>query len=189
MKMIKLFSLLLISLSFAACATHPKLDEVFEQELLFPKGEYKHKAKFEVISEEENETARPEIKKGTVTIEDQEINLYGMSSFGSAVFRVRENIQTGDLTTEIYDEKLKSQRARIDEYYAAVRNAMVLPKNGEWEGHTKVLAREATGRLRKIDLLKTRVPTKVEYDRFDETDVPKWIRVSNKILVITIEIQ
>ncbi|MGE0632971.1 MAG: hypothetical protein AB7O96_11220 [Pseudobdellovibrionaceae bacterium] len=177
---------LLCTVFVCACSSIPKFKDMDAENLLFPKGEYKHKAVVKLREKEGEENARPLNVNGILTLDDKELNLLGISAFGTAVFRYAENLETGEVSSQIFDSKLKKEEKSINTYFQALRRALILPGDGALKGYTEVLSSDGSGRPAIIKVLGS--PTfRADYSSYGNDGIPEKVKLKGDFFEIRIE--
>jgi hypothetical protein len=92
-------------------------------DLAYPYGKYQHKVKVELI-----EAARKMNVSGVIESHEDQLRIVGISSFGTTVFRIDENLKTGELNKEFYVEALRKNEDRVMFFYSLMKELLKTPK-------------------------------------------------------------
>lgn len=174
-------TIVILAMVFAAalpgCA--PKKVKMISQggtrDMLFPYGVYKHGVDLTMMKTDTAPEKHFEFT-GVVKVNADQIQLVGLSYFGTTVFKVLEDRKTGEVKTEVFVEQMKKFESKIPEYYSTLRLFLIarLPletkvKQLKWskidsrgfpiEAETVDFEKNATFRFRSYDL--NLIPTEI----------------------------
>ncbi len=122
----KLRSVAWLALVFCAAlpACAPKKVKMISQggtrDQLFPYGVYKHDVGL-VMAKTDTSPEKKFDFTGVVKVNADQIQLVGLSYFGTTVFKVLEDRKTGEVKTEVFVEQMKKFESKIPEYYSTLR--------------------------------------------------------------------
>jgi hypothetical protein len=112
---------LLFSLTLSACAHAPL--KIPEGGGIYPFGKYQHDVKIRTI-----EPARTMEMKGVVAYSPESIKVVGLSSFNTTVFKIEENLKTGEIKKEFFLEIIRKHADRFMNFYYLIRELITAPK-------------------------------------------------------------
>ncbi|HEX4923324.1 MAG TPA: hypothetical protein VFV50_04530 [Bdellovibrionales bacterium] len=104
----------------AGCASAPKVSGVApkQRETLLPNGTYRHSVRLSISL---SSGRREFTLDGVVSTGEKQIQVVGLSLFGTTEFRITDNLDDNRVTVEIYRDGLKRAENKIREYYATLR--------------------------------------------------------------------
>jgi len=124
-----LFSTVLLTVLTVSC-THT-LKAPPSSELIYPHGKYQHQVKVQIV-----QPSRTMDVKGVVESSRESLKVIGISSFGTTVFRIDENYQTGEVHKEFYVDALRRNEERVMSFYNLLKEVLATRKGvTEFEKH------------------------------------------------------
>ena len=158
--------ILFLALLLTACTHAPP--KVPQGTGLFPYGAYRHKVNIQVL---EPKDVRPMEMRGAVSVTAQEIRVVGLSTFGTTIFRIEENLKTGEIKKEYYLEIIKKNPQRFVEFYYLIRELLTAPKDAtsfERRGaHFTISAPDSQGIFRKVHVVNSQVELNIEVTGYE----------------------
>ena len=91
---------------------------------IYPFGKYQHNVKIKTLVPSE----RTMELRGVVSYSAEAIKVVGLSSFGTTVFRIDENLKTGEIKKEFQLEVLRQHQDRFMEFYQLIRTLITAAK-------------------------------------------------------------
>lgn len=113
---------LLTALMTTACA-HKITKPTEPSALVYPHGTYQHRVKVQIVEPQRNLEV-----KGVIKSQPDELKVVGISSFGTTVFRIDENLKTGEVNKEFYVESLRRNEDRFMFFYSLMKELLLAPK-------------------------------------------------------------
>lgn len=104
-------------LGLASCAHRPTSPVTSEH--LFAYGTYKHQVQVDVIT-----PPRKMEMRGVVAYTPTQLKVVGLSPFGTTLFRIEENLTTGEVKKEFYMDAIQKHETQFLQFYSMIR-AMV----------------------------------------------------------------
>lgn len=157
---------LLVTLLFTACTQAPL--KTPQGNGLFPYGAYQHKVKIQVLNSRD---VRPMEMRGAVSVSANEVRVVGLSTFGTTVFRIQEDLRTGELKKEYYLEIIKKNSERFMEFYYLIRELLTAPKGTtEFErrgARFTVSAPDSQGIFRKVHVINSQVELNIDVTGYE----------------------
>lgn len=161
-----IFLLLFTSFTLVSCA-HKPLRPPPTGGGLYPMGKYQHAVKIQV----QQPTPRTMEMHGVVSINDEQLKVVGLSSFGTTVFRIEENLKTGEMKKEFYLEIMQKHEDRFLEFYKLIRELLTAPKGiTEFErqgAKFRVSEPDAQGIYRKVHIEHPQVVLDIEVTGYE----------------------
>jgi len=114
-------TLIACCLLLAGCVSQPV--KIPEGGGLYPFGKYQHDVKIKVLT-----PPRTMEMRGVVSYTADSLKVVGLSSFGTTVFRIDENLNTGEITKDFYMDIIRKNEDKFMEFYKLVRELMTAPK-------------------------------------------------------------
>ncbi len=127
---------LLLFLLLAACTSTRQspsisklmpLGEFQSEKLIFPLGHYRHAVKLHIPKAEDGKPKDFSFE-GIVETSAEKINLVMLSPFHTTIMKIHENVKTGEVNVEAFEERIKKFQSKFIEYYARIRKIFVLEK-------------------------------------------------------------
>jgi len=115
--------LLAFVLWLAAC-THQPL-QIPEGGGIYPYGKYQHGVKVKALTPGQERTME---MNGIVSYSADFIKVIGLSTFGTTLFRIDENLKTGELKKEFYLDIIRNHEAQFLNFYRLIRELITAPK-------------------------------------------------------------
>jgi hypothetical protein len=119
---------------------------------LYPFGKYQH----HVEIHPQAPGAKAMEMRGVVSYTADAIKVIGLSSFGTTVFRIEENLKTGEIKKEFYLEIIRRHADRFVGFYKMIRELMIAPKDAtdfkRGDAHFVLSQADASGIYRKIHI-------------------------------------
>lgn len=110
------------ALTLIGCTHSPPLAEPGQG--AFPFGSYQHLVHVHV-----NKNGVPDMDlRGVVRASDQRIQVVGLSTMNTTLFRIDENLRTGEIKKEFYLDVMRKHESRFMEFYKLIRALLTLPK-------------------------------------------------------------
>lgn len=110
----------------AAC-THQPTKAPISSNLIYPYGTYQHKVNINVI-----QPPRTMSMRGVIQSQPNQLKVIGLSTFNTTVFRIDEDLKTGNITKEFYVDALKQNEEKFMFFYRLLRE-LVLAEKGKTE--------------------------------------------------------
>lgn len=156
---------LALSLFLGGC-THAPL-RVPDGGGLYPFGAYKHHVKIQMLLPQ----PRAVEMNGAVSVNAEKLRVVGLSSFGTTVFRIEEDLKTGVVKREFYLEAIEKNSSRFMEFYYLIRELLTAPKGStEFErrgAHFTVSEPDKNGIYRKVHVTHPQVVLDVEVTGYE----------------------
>jgi hypothetical protein len=156
--------LIAIILSTLACTHQPV--KIPEGGGIYPFGKYQHKVKIKT-----REPERTMEMRGVVSYTPEAIKVIGLSTFNTTIFRIEENLKTGEIKKEFYLEIIRKHQDRFMNFYYLIRELITAPKgtidftrNG---AHFTFSEPDKLGIYTKIHIDHPQVLLDVEVDDYD----------------------
>lgn len=152
---------LLLLLLLPSCATPPLKTPLETGVGLYPFGTYQHQVQVEVFT-----PARTLNLHGVVSYQADAIKVIGLSPFGTTLFRIEENLKTGEIKKEFFMEAIRRHEERFVTLYKLIRQIITAPK-GETDftreqAHFQLSAPDAQGIYRKIQVTHSQFKLAIE---------------------------
>lgn len=134
---------------------------------LYPFGKYQHHVEIHPKAA----GAKAMEMRGVVAYDADAIKVIGLSSFGTTVFRIEENLKTGEIKKEFYLEIIRQHADRFIGFYKMIRALMIAPKGStDFKGgdaHFVVSQPDASGIYRQIHVDHPQVILDVTVDDYE----------------------
>jgi hypothetical protein len=149
----------------SACASKPP-KAPGPSELLYPHGTYQHKVKVQII-----QPSRTIDLRGVIKSQPDSLKVVGLSSFNTTVFRIDENLKTGEIQKEFYVDTIRRNEEKFMFFYQLLKE-LVLARKGQTEfdrqgAHFKVSAPDENGIYRKIEIKHEHVNLDIEVSGYE----------------------
>ncbi len=108
---------------------------------VFPPGKYRHQIDLTAIIPPNSEKSFR--FSGALRMDESEINVVALSYFGTTLFKIKENLKTGEVSTELYMEQMKPFEPKIRAYYSVLR--LVFLAKTQSDSQLVVKARDSSG--------------------------------------------
>ena len=143
-----------------SCAEKRIVSGPIDRTRLFPPGVYHQSVRISIPSQ--NKSFRLE---GVVAIRPETIRLFALSSFGTTVFRIQDDLARNEVATEIYVDDLKKHEKSIREFYGVVRVLLIsFPRESAKEPYRVTIGREIAS---------------LEIKEFDQNGIPERILITH----------
>ena len=133
---------------------------------IFPYGTYQHNVKIEVIAPPQTMNMH-----GVVSYSVRSLKVVGLSAFGTTVFRIEENLVTGELKKDFFVEVIRQHESAVMDFYQLVHTLITAPKGAtdftKGRARFSLRARDGLGIYRQIDLRDPRLNLHVEVTSYD----------------------
>jgi hypothetical protein len=113
--------LIVLSFILAGCTQAPV--KIPEGGGIYPYGKYQHDVKIKILTPPRTMTMR-----GVVSYTADSLKVIGLSSFGTTVFRIDENLKTGEISKEFYMDIIRKNEDKFMEFYRIIRELVTAPK-------------------------------------------------------------
>jgi hypothetical protein len=113
-----LYPLILLSLG---CSHQPL--KFPEGSGLYPFATYQHQVKIKML-----QPPRAFAMRGVVAYTPEAIKVVGLSGFGTTVFRIDENLKSGEIKKEFYLDAIRDHQDQFMGFYKLVREIVTAPK-------------------------------------------------------------
>lgn len=144
-----------------ACASKPpKVPGPSDR--IYPPGTYQHKVNVRIA-----EPARNVDLRGVVKSSPESLKVVGLSTFNTTVFRIDENLKTGEIEKEFYVDAIRRNEDKFMFFYALLKELQLAPK-----GQNEFDRQGAHFKLSKAD----------------ENNIPRLIEVTHEKVNLTIEV-
>ena len=156
---------LFILLFLAACTTAPpKAPPV--SELLYPPGTYQHKVHVHIVN-----PSRDIDLRGVIQSQPERLKVIGLSSFNTTVFRIDENLKTGEIEKEFYVEAIRRNEEKFMFFYSMLKE-LQLARKGQTEferqgAHFKISQPDEKGIFRRIEITEAHVNLNIEVTAYE----------------------
>ena len=149
----------LIFLALAACTSAPP-KPIPVSELLYPPGTYQHKVHVHIVR-----PVRDIDLRGVIRSEPERLKVIGLSSFNTTVFRIDENLKTGEIEKEFLVEAIKRNEEKFMFFYAMLKE-LQLARKGQTEferqgAHFKISQPDEKGIFRRIEITEPHVHSRI----------------------------
>ncbi len=158
--------LILVLLLFTSCA-HQALKLPHSSDRLFPEGTYQHSVKIHT----EQPAPRTMEMRGIVASRPDKLKVIGLSTFNTTIFRIEEDLKTGEIKKEFYLDIIRQHEARFIEFYQLIRE-LLIAKKGELDftrkgAHFLVSAPDAQGIYRHIQITHPQFSLDIEVTAYE----------------------
>jgi len=100
-----------------------KLKKPQPSELMYPHGTYQHKVRVQIA-----QPVRTVDLRGVIKSQPHELKVVGLSTFNTTVFRIDENLQTGEVVKEFYVDTVRQNEERFMFFYSLLKEMLLAPK-------------------------------------------------------------
>jgi hypothetical protein len=183
----KIFAFLLLPF-LLACSHVVKKNPEGPRTLLFPYGEYRHDVHVHLVKAPEKGPQEMDFH-GVVSLQKEKILMLGLSPFGTTLFRVEENRESGDIQIESSIDAIKKHEDRIKNFYKAIREVLTLPISGfEQNPFVQVLGRNEKGFPSRFHMKSSQGSLNVDLLKFDAEDIPREIDLDSENFSLKIKV-
>jgi len=155
----------LLTLALAACVSKP-IAPPAPSALAFPAGTYQHKVNVQVV-----QPPRSLDLRGVIKSSPESLKVVGLSSFNTTVFRINENLKTGEIEKEFYVDAMKRAEDKFMFFYQLLKELQLAPKGqNEFDrqgAHFKLSAPDELGIPRKIEVTHPQVVLHIEVTSYE----------------------
>ncbi|MGZ3722662.1 MAG: hypothetical protein ACXVA9_07030 [Bdellovibrionales bacterium] len=92
---------------------------------IYPYGKYQHSVKVKAVVPGQERIME---MRGVVSYSADFIRVIGLSTFGTTLFRIEENLKTGELKKEFYMDVIRQHEERFIGFYRMIRELLTAPK-------------------------------------------------------------
>ena len=157
--------------------------------LLFPNGVYKHDVGLTMGKTETSEEKKFDFT-GIVKVNAEQIQLVGLSYFGTTVFKITENRKTGEIKTDVFVEQMKKYESKIPEYYSTLRLFLIaslpLETHARQLTWSKIDGRGFPVEARTVDYEKNAV---FRFKNYDFNSIPTEISIEHPNFTVQIKVR
>jgi hypothetical protein len=154
-------------------------------ERIFPYGTYKHDVELAVSLA--NGQSRQFNFSGIVQLKTDTTQVVGLSQFGTTVFKLTENLKTGEIQTQIFLEEMKKGESRIRDYYGILRE-ILNGSNLKQPAQLKWTKTNAAGYPIEMETVGAPDITLLKITQFDENQVPVEFSMDNSKFHIKVKV-
>lgn len=152
-------------LLLAACTTKP-LRAPPPSDRLYPPGTYQHKVNVQII-----EPARNIDLRGVIQSQPERLKVVGLSTFNTTVFRIDENLKTGEIEKEFYVDTIRRNEEKFMFFYTMLKE-LQLARKGQTEfdrqgAHFNLSAPDEKGIYRHIEIKEAHVHLNIEVTGYE----------------------
>lgn len=172
------FSVVLAALfAFAGCSTSPKTSGAasLARETLLPQGTYRHRV---ALTVKLPAGPREFTLDGVVAINASEIQVLGLSLFGTTEFRVTDALDSNQVSVEVYRDALKRSENKIREYYSTLKLFLTAKATADRE---KILVWAETNASGQPTLLTVpNAATEFKPSAYDKNGIPMELEITSE---------
>lgn len=180
-----LFILILPIGFMVSCASPQRVHGAVSHERVFPYGNYRHDVSLSISMA--NGQTRQFNFIGIVQLKPETTQIVGLSSFGTTVFKLTEDLRTSDVEVKIYVEEMKHSEPRIRDYYGVLREILNSPLNPS-SSRLKWLNTNTKGYPIEMETVGLADKTLLKIIRFDPNDVPVEFSMDSQKFHISVKV-
>jgi hypothetical protein len=133
---------------------------------LFPYGNYQHQAKVKIT-----QPPRTMEMRGVIAHTEDKIKVVGLSSFGTTLFRIEEDLKTGKISKEFFLEAIQRHEDKFMSFYGMIHDLILAPKGStdftKQGAHFVVTEPDERGIYRKIHAEHSQFVVDIEVTGYD----------------------